>query len=325
VLAQARAVVAANMYAAHVIPEFEPYTYNHGEAPELKQMKSAVNSLISATQSQGPGSLSGPGQARDFGGKELQGLNNNGAMPQKVNIDISSLIADSRATSVSAVYLPTPSTFYAAAPPPPFRPYICPPPGLAQPENMFAASTPSVATMVATMRGLEACNEANNRVLAKLVKHATALTGASPSCMFACYHLHALGLSSQEILMEHFSNYGVVDGLYVAHTKEKFLRAPDAERLTIPGDVGIVVMTTAGAVDKIMGVGAQQHVAGFSITLQPLVAKPLTVTLRDKRDYSQRTGSRKSEGHTTTSSSEGSTLSCISEDGGSSESGSNEQ
>jgi len=89
-----------------------------------------------------------------------------------------------------------------------------------------------------------------------------------PECVIIVRKIKKLGFESPQILDEHFSQYGEVKELLVAHSHVK----PTAKRpngRVRPAALGFVVMDTAEATRNAFEAGTNQIIGGVSIELAP--------------------------------------------------------
>jgi len=99
--------------------------------------------------------------------------------------------------------------------------------------------------------------------------HLTDMQTEDPRCVFIVRRITSMGFQSQEILTMHFSRYGEVSRVLVAHSKVKpFRNNPTAQPRIRPGSLGFVVMKTAESVELILAGGKEQTVAGVLICVQ---------------------------------------------------------
>ncbi|CAK0887271.1 unnamed protein product [Prorocentrum cordatum] len=92
-------------------------------------------------------------------------------------------------------------------------------------------------------------------------------------CVFVARRLHTLSFASERLVASHFSAFGQVKRVLIAHTKAT--RSLEAAARVRPGSIGFVVMAHASAVTRILESGSQQVVAGKSIVLEPFRPGPL--------------------------------------------------
>jgi hypothetical protein len=89
-----------------------------------------------------------------------------------------------------------------------------------------------------------------------------------PECVIIIRKIKKLGFESPQILNDHFSQYGEVKELLVAHSHVK----PTAKRpngRVRPAALGFVVMATAEAAQTAFKAGTDQMLCGISIELAP--------------------------------------------------------
>ncbi|CAK0830889.1 unnamed protein product [Prorocentrum cordatum] len=95
-------------------------------------------------------------------------------------------------------------------------------------------------------------------------------------CVFVARRLNTLGFASDALLTAHFSAFGQVRRVLVAHSQVKRSRGDSGEPAARvrPGSIGFVVMVDAGAVARILQAGSQQVVAGKRIAVEPFQHAP---------------------------------------------------
>jgi hypothetical protein len=99
--------------------------------------------------------------------------------------------------------------------------------------------------------------------------HLTDMQTEDPRCVFIVRRITSMGFQSQELLTMHYSRYGEVSRVLVAHSKVKpFRNNPTAQPRIRPGSLGFVVMKTAESVELILAAGKDQTVAGVAICVQ---------------------------------------------------------
>jgi len=89
-----------------------------------------------------------------------------------------------------------------------------------------------------------------------------------PECVIIVRKIKKLGFESPQMLNDHFSQYGEVKELLVAHSHVK----PTAKRpngRVRPAALGFVVMSTAEGAQNAFKAGTDQMLCGFSIELAP--------------------------------------------------------
>jgi hypothetical protein len=147
-----------------------------------------------------------------------------------------------------------------------------------------------------------------------LRSHLTELSTEDPGCIFITRRINKLGFRSREILQQHYSQYGEVSRVLVAHSKVKPFRDSSGQLRTRPGGLGLVVMRKALAVNKILALGEEQMVAGHQIRIQCFERPKVDETSFNGSETSTTVG--KSQG--TGSDGSGSRSNGKSEEGGSS-------
>lgn len=135
-----------------------------------------------------------------------------------------------------------------------------------------APATPSLAASDGTM------TPAPDRLANKqtLGMHLTQLQNQDPKHVFIARRISGMGFQSQELLASHYSQYGGVFRVLVAHSKVKPFRSGRTQPRIRPGSLGFVVMVTQESVERIFAAGKEQIVAGCCICVEPFeqTAKP---------------------------------------------------
>jgi len=99
--------------------------------------------------------------------------------------------------------------------------------------------------------------------------HLTELQGEDPRQVFIARRISRMGFRSQEVLAKHYSQYGKVCRVLVAHSKVKAFQKAGSQPRIRPGSLGFVVMGSIESVQKIFAVGKEQTVAGCHIRIEP--------------------------------------------------------
>jgi len=99
-----------------------------------------------------------------------------------------------------------------------------------------------------------------------------ALQNEDPACVFIARRINRLGFASAEILRSHFSTYGKVETVLVAHSRVKSMASnrgrQEQQRLRAAG-VAFIVMSSAEVVAMLLAECAQSIVNGVAVQLQP--------------------------------------------------------
>eukprot|EP00929_Paragymnodinium_shiwhaense_P071672 TRINITY_DN36419_c0_g1_i1.p1 TRINITY_DN36419_c0_g1~~TRINITY_DN36419_c0_g1_i1.p1 ORF type:complete len:1021 (-),score=191.97 TRINITY_DN36419_c0_g1_i1:409-3471(-) len=101
-----------------------------------------------------------------------------------------------------------------------------------------------------------------------LRSHLMQVRSENPECIFIARRINKLGFRSREILRHHYTQYGEVSRVLVAHSKVKAFRDSSGELRTRPGGLGLVVMKSAATTRKILALGEEHFIAGHSIRVQ---------------------------------------------------------
>jgi len=88
------------------------------------------------------------------------------------------------------------------------------------------------------------------------------------SCVFLVRHIHRLGFHSAKILRDHFSHYGQVVRVLVAHKKGNGLADNQEQSKDRPGSLGFIIMKRPGSVRKVMATGKDHTVDGQKIRIE---------------------------------------------------------
>jgi hypothetical protein len=94
--------------------------------------------------------------------------------------------------------------------------------------------------------------------------HLRALQNVGPERVFLVRKINRLGFDSPTTLGAHYSRYGTVENVLVAHSHVKSQNRHHAPRLR-PSGLGFVVMSEKEAVDAILKEGPEQMIAGQRI------------------------------------------------------------
>uniref|UniRef100_A0A7S1A065 RRM domain-containing protein n=1 Tax=Noctiluca scintillans TaxID=2966 RepID=A0A7S1A065_NOCSC len=104
-----------------------------------------------------------------------------------------------------------------------------------------------------------------------LQAHLTDLQAEDPNRVLIARKISRMGFRSEEILAKHFSAYGSVKRVLVAHAKVK---PRSGARHVRPGSLGFVVMENVEAVERILSAGAEQIVAKCPISVERFKQSP---------------------------------------------------
>eukprot|EP00448_Togula_jolla_P015872 CAMPEP_0170593014 /NCGR_PEP_ID=MMETSP0224-20130122/13221_1 /TAXON_ID=285029 /ORGANISM="Togula jolla, Strain CCCM 725" /LENGTH=1013 /DNA_ID=CAMNT_0010916937 /DNA_START=77 /DNA_END=3118 /DNA_ORIENTATION=- len=98
-----------------------------------------------------------------------------------------------------------------------------------------------------------------------LGSHLTELKSEDPRRVFIVRRIGSMGFFSQDLLAKHYSQYGEVRSVRVAHSKVKPFSCRGSTQRVRPGSLGFIVMSKTSAVEKILSIGRDQVVAGHHI------------------------------------------------------------
>lgn len=118
-----------------------------------------------------------------------------------------------------------------------------------------------------------------------------ALQGEDPTCVFVARRINKMGFSSAEILRFHFSLYGPVKDVLVAHSRVKSFqpssrrrpKAGEHQRLRAAG-LAFVVMASADDTARILADGSEHCVNGVNIQLHAFLKKFAEGEIEDPDD-----------------------------------------
>lgn len=113
-----------------------------------------------------------------------------------------------------------------------------------------------------------------------LQAHLTDLQAEDPNRVLIARKISRMGFRSEEILAKHFSAYGSVKRVLVAHSKVK---PRSGARHVRPGSLGFVVMENVEDVERILSAGAEQIVAKCTISVERFKQSPDPSSARDIR------------------------------------------
>ncbi|CAK0856913.1 unnamed protein product [Prorocentrum cordatum] len=95
--------------------------------------------------------------------------------------------------------------------------------------------------------------------------HLQEMRAEDPRCIFIARRINKLGFRSKALLEKHYSQFGEVTKIMVAHSKVKPDPSSGTMPRTRPGNFGLVVMRSPEAVKKILQQGSEQTVGDFAI------------------------------------------------------------
>jgi len=89
-----------------------------------------------------------------------------------------------------------------------------------------------------------------------------------PACLLIVRRINKLGFKAPQKLKQHFSTYGVVIRVLVAHSAVKQHSDPASRACRRPGSLGFVHMALPSAIAEILKRGETQDIAGAVIRVQ---------------------------------------------------------
>lgn len=94
------------------------------------------------------------------------------------------------------------------------------------------------------------------------------LTNEDPDCLFIVRRMNKLGFKASRKLKYHFSAYGTVVRVLVAHSTVRQHGDPQCHARRRPSSLGFVQMATAASVKEVLAQGPEQEVDGAVIRVQ---------------------------------------------------------
>jgi hypothetical protein len=137
----------------------------------------------------------------------------------------------------------------------------------------LSPSTPMSVTGVtpkAAMQQETVCEnpKASTRRVQTLSTSLQLLSGESPDCLFIVRRINKLGFKAVRILKRHFSAYGAVTKVLLAHSTVRQHGDPSCNSRRRPSSLGFVHMSNTDAVRKVLALGNEQEVEGHLIRVQ---------------------------------------------------------
>lgn len=133
-------------------------------------------------------------------------------------------------------------------------------------------ATPAVATAAgATARHNKAgvgAPHSSTRPVQTLSTSLQLLADEDPDCLFIVRRISKLGFKACRKLKQHFSAYGTVVRVLVAHSTVRQHGDPQCNSRRRPSSLGFVHMASAGAVSKVLAEGDEQEIDGCLIRVQ---------------------------------------------------------
>jgi len=94
------------------------------------------------------------------------------------------------------------------------------------------------------------------------------LSRENPECLFIVRHINKLGFKASRTLKRHYSAYGPVIRVLVAHSTVRQHGSPDCHARRRPSSLGFMQMASPEAVKAILAAGPEQEVDGSTIRIQ---------------------------------------------------------
>lgn len=126
------------------------------------------------------------------------------------------------------------------------------------------------------------------RIPLKLACQLEELDSEDAACVLSVRKIHKLGFESKQLLMEHYSKFGVVERVLVSNSHEKAPPNPMFRIRLRPSGLGFVVMRRWEDAAAVLAEGDIQHVAGVAIEVREFMQRgdrpTETVKLNDDLD-----------------------------------------
>ncbi|CAK0890438.1 unnamed protein product, partial [Prorocentrum cordatum] len=90
-----------------------------------------------------------------------------------------------------------------------------------------------------------------------------------PGRVLVARRCHALGFESEQLLVNHCSQFGRVSRVLVMHSRVKQKHKPTGPVRLRPGSIGFIVMAEAEGAERVLQAGAEQTVAGRRLEVGP--------------------------------------------------------
>lgn len=94
------------------------------------------------------------------------------------------------------------------------------------------------------------------------------LSHENPDCLFIVRHINKLGFKASRTLKRHYSAYGAVVRVLVAHSTVRQHGSPDSHARRRPSSLGFLQMASPEAAKAILAAGPEQEVDGAVIRIQ---------------------------------------------------------
>merc|ERR1719272_2936289 len=94
------------------------------------------------------------------------------------------------------------------------------------------------------------------------------LSGEDPDCLFIVRRINKLGFKAVRTLKRHFSAYGPVLKVLLAHSTVRQHGDPACHARRRPSSLGFIQMMSADAANKVLALGNEQQVDGVQIRVQ---------------------------------------------------------
>jgi hypothetical protein len=104
-------------------------------------------------------------------------------------------------------------------------------------------------------------------------------------CVFVTRRINKLGFKSRQMLRNHFSQFGNVQQVLVAHSK---LKSPqEAYNRTRPGNFGFVIMSNPQEVERVFESGTVQEIMGFEIQVHKFEHTQVEKEMREQAELAE--------------------------------------
>lgn len=110
------------------------------------------------------------------------------------------------------------------------------------------------------------------------------LSGEDPDCLFIVRRINKLGFKAVRTLKRHFSAYGTVLKVLLAHSTVRQHGDPASHARRRPSSLGFIQMTSADATNKVLALGNEHEVDGVSIRVQRFERQRMTEEEEDEAE-----------------------------------------
>jgi hypothetical protein len=133
-------------------------------------------------------------------------------------------------------------------------------------------------------KALSAAGHGQSRKVQTLSTSLQLLSGEDPDCLFIVRRINKLGFKAVRTLKRHFSAYGPVLKVLLAHSTVRQHGDPASHARRRPSSLGFIQMTSADATNKVLALGNEHQVDGVSIRVQRFERQRMTEEEEDEAE-----------------------------------------